>query len=242
MRIPGTKSIITPSDTLIFLSALYLGAPGATIIACADIFLATQRATKRWSARLAAPAVMAITVYPATELLKWALRYLEQMPLAESAGLFIALQLFALTHFLLNSGLVATLSALKRREAIFTVWRSNYAWYGVMNAANASAAGLIYLGIQKFGVVSLLAVGPIVVVVFATCFFYLKQIEQAERHLHELGESEERFRSSFDYASTGMALLGTDEKWLQVNHALCRLAWLLRRRVGDEQFAQRLAS
>ncbi|HWQ36396.1 MAG TPA: EAL domain-containing protein [Blastocatellia bacterium] len=223
VRIPGTKAIITPSDALVFLSALCLNAAGATLIACADIFLATCRASRRWTSRLAAPAQMAVTMYFSATLLKWALRWLEQKHLSASTCLFVALLSFACAHFLINTGLVAALLALKQGEAFLPLWRDNYALVGLVNAANASAAGLIYLGLQKFGLVSLLAAGPIVAVIFATCFFYLKQAEQAERHLQELTESEERFHSAFDYASTGMGLLGKDEKWMQVNHALCHL-------------------
>src|SRR5215217_4842595 len=36
-----------------------------------------------------------------------------------------------------------------------------------------------------------------------------------------LRESEERFRSAYDYAAIGMALVGLDGGWLQANRALC---------------------
>jgi PAS domain S-box-containing protein len=46
-----------------------------------------------------------------------------------------------------------------------------------------------------------------------------------ERHrdTQRLRDSEERFRSAFDSASIGKALVGLDGKWLRVNQALCRL-------------------
>ncbi len=39
----------------------------------------------------------------------------------------------------------------------------------------------------------------------------------------ERQESEERFRSSFNYASHGIALVGLNGRWLRVNHALCEM-------------------
>jgi PAS domain S-box-containing protein len=44
-----------------------------------------------------------------------------------------------------------------------------------------------------------------------------KQVEEALR------QSEERFRSAFDHASIGMALIGLEGRWLKVNPALCEI-------------------
>jgi PAS domain S-box-containing protein len=43
------------------------------------------------------------------------------------------------------------------------------------------------------------------------------------RTILALRESEERFRSAFDYAAIGMALVGTDGRWMKVNHPLCEI-------------------
>ncbi len=39
----------------------------------------------------------------------------------------------------------------------------------------------------------------------------------------ELAVSEERFRNAFDFAGTGMALVGIDGSWLRVNRAICEI-------------------
>ena len=45
----------------------------------------------------------------------------------------------------------------------------------------------------------------------------IKQIELA------LSESEERFRSAFDHAAIGMALVSPEGQWLKVNRSLCKI-------------------
>ncbi len=48
----------------------------------------------------------------------------------------------------------------------------------------------------------------------------ITEIRKAEEALRE---SEERFRSAFDHAAIGMALVGLDGRWLRVNPALCEI-------------------
>lgn len=46
---------------------------------------------------------------------------------------------------------------------------------------------------------------------------------QTAMDLHRLRESEERFRSAFENAAIGMALVSPSGQWLRVNQALCRI-------------------
>lgn len=73
-------------------------------------------------------------------------------------------------------------------------------------------------------------VTPIVAIVYLTYKTYLRNIQasltqtkEAERHAVLLEASEERFRSAFNHASIGMALVSEDGKWLQANQALSQI-------------------
>ncbi|HLL40798.1 MAG TPA: PAS domain S-box protein, partial [Rubrobacteraceae bacterium] len=50
-----------------------------------------------------------------------------------------------------------------------------------------------------------------------------RDVTDRKRAEEALRRSEERFRSSFRDAAIGMALVGTDGRWLQVNHSLCEM-------------------
>ena len=53
--------------------------------------------------------------------------------------------------------------------------------------------------------------------------FRIENINQRKEIEEKLRESEEKFRKIFEHSSIGISLVGIDGRWLQVNHALCRI-------------------
>ncbi|MBC7931102.1 MAG: PAS domain S-box protein, partial [Rubrivivax sp.] len=51
----------------------------------------------------------------------------------------------------------------------------------------------------------------------------IAEARRIERSVAVLQESEELFRSAFDYAAIGMALVSSKGHWLQVNRSLCEI-------------------
>jgi PAS domain S-box-containing protein len=52
---------------------------------------------------------------------------------------------------------------------------------------------------------------------------HISEIGEPRRQRQELAEAEERFRSAFDNAPIGMALVAPDGRWLKVNRAICEI-------------------
>jgi diguanylate cyclase (GGDEF)-like protein/PAS domain S-box-containing protein len=241
VRIPGTNCVITSSDIFIFLTALIFGIPAAIWIAALDSFVATYRSSQKRSSRLLSTAINAVAMQISAQLFIWVWQQPQLFQADEKARLFTALLLFAFIYFLSNTFLMAHYSASRLDKPVLAFWWENYAWVSSTYMASATVAGLIYLGLERYGAVVILAAAPIVVVVFTTCHFYFRQAEErdklnrqrleaaetqaalAEKHLCEMQESEERFRSAFDYAAIGMALVSPSGQWVQVNHSLCQI-------------------
>jgi diguanylate cyclase (GGDEF)-like protein/putative nucleotidyltransferase with HDIG domain len=178
IRVPSTQVSITPNDTFIFLTALFLGPAPATVIAVTDALAASCRTSRRWTSRIGGPALMSIAVFLSANLFQGSVGLLREYRLLSTATLLAALLMFSLVHFVLNSSLLVTLQCLKKRTKPFELWRANYAWTSLTYIASASAAGLIYLAMIQYGIALLLAAGPLVAIVFATCHLYFKQSDE----------------------------------------------------------------
>jgi diguanylate cyclase (GGDEF)-like protein/putative nucleotidyltransferase with HDIG domain len=178
IRVPSTQVSITPNDLFVFLTALFLGAGPATLIAVTDAFAASWRTSRRWTSRIGGPALMSVAAFLSASLFQRSLGWLNSYQLLTTATLLTALLVFAVIYFILNSSLLVTLQCLKKRSQPFKLWRANYAWTSLVFIASASAAGVIYLAMIDHGIALLLAAGPLVAIIFATCHFYFKQSDE----------------------------------------------------------------
>lgn len=240
IQIPRLKSHIAVSDTFIFLALLLYGGEFAVVLAAVEAFFSSMRfCNKKLTVFFNAMAMALSTAVVVLVVKVLGLNTETQFHGYDGKlnDFVVVLSVIALTQFLVNTSIASIYDTLKNAMPLWETWKSKYLWTFITYFVGAASAGLLvpisdYVG---FGLV--LATFPIIFFVYFSYRMYVKnmemsitQAEQAESHAKiledqssALRESEERFRSAFNYAPIGIAMVSSTGKWLKVNHALCTI-------------------
>jgi diguanylate cyclase (GGDEF)-like protein/PAS domain S-box-containing protein len=237
LQIPRLKSHIAVSDTFIFLALLLYGGEFAVVLAAVEAFFSSWRFCNKKLTVFFNAMAMALS----TSIVVITLKSLGLDTISHSHGygerlndFIVALSVMAMTQFIVNTSIASVYDTLKNAMPLWETWKSKYVWTFITYIFGAASAGLLgqisdYVG---FGLV--LATFPIIFFIYFSYRMYVKNMEmsiaqadQAEQHAKiledqsvALRESEERFRSAFNYAPIGIALVSSTGRWLKVNHAL----------------------
>jgi signal transduction histidine kinase/CheY-like chemotaxis protein len=208
VQMPRFNSVISVSDTLVFLILLLYGTEIAVMIAAAEAFLSTLRFSKKRMTVWFNFSCCASSTFLTAHLLQLWFGDILSLHTSDFSGTFIlSICVMALVQYATNSGIVAIAGALKNDRPIWETWKTHYLWTSITYLAGASAAGLIAKLVGLVGFYIILVTAPIIAIVFFTYRTYLKnvessaaQAEQAERHVEELSHyiaEQERIRQQF---------------------------------------------
>ena len=222
IRIPRINGHISVSDTFFFLTILMYGGEAAVLLAALEAFSSSLRFSKKSIA--ISPLTIAFNggmMACSTFITVMVVRYffgdvgsLRHGPF--SAEFVIALSVMALVQYVSNSSLAAIYSALKSSEPVWHTWTKYYLWASITYFAGASTAGIAAKMTDTAGFYALVAMTPIVAIVYFTYRTYLRNIEvmaaaakaeaaaahasEAERHVAELNHyiaEQKRIREQF---------------------------------------------
>jgi diguanylate cyclase (GGDEF)-like protein/PAS domain S-box-containing protein len=232
------KVQITVSDTFIFLSMLLYGGEVAIMLAAVEAFFSSFRFSKLWFTRFFNGGLLSSSTFLTAFIVGRLFGSLPELLHSPVSSTFIsAVGVMAFVQYIGNSGIAALRESLKIDRPFWQTWKEYYLWTSVTYLAGGTAAGLTAWLIARTGFYAFLITFPVMWIIYFTYQTYRKQLEataaqaeQAKLHADEqmrisraLRESEEHFRSAFDHAAAGMALVGTDGHWRSVNRSLCNL-------------------
>lgn len=240
IQIPRFRSYIAVSDTFIFLALLLYGGEAAIILAAVESFCSAWRVCKKKITVFFNAGVLGLctTLVVATLFLTGYLDAIQYNGQGQDWNRFIiALSIMALTQFAANTTIAAIYGGLKSNTPTWDVWKTKYLWLFLTYVVGVATAGALFHLSHSIGFGAVIASFPIILLIYLSYKMYsenvemsISQAEQAEEHARvlesqsaALRKSEERFRSAFDHAPIGIALVAPEGKWLKVNRAMCSI-------------------
>ncbi len=242
VRIPGSKHAFSAGEMFSILLLLLAGPGAAALAAASEGFVGAWRSTRRWTSRLACPAMAAVSMALAGSAFRASAAAIGPIGARREAALLLLAMAAALLHFFVNTLLVTLVLHLKRAERLrLDTFFANFGWVGTTYTSNALIAGSLHLAFKASGIGALAGAVPIIVALLVMLHYHFRQresdhraqahrVETAEReaersarHLRELRESELRFHSAFSHAAIGMMLVTDSGQVIQANAAMLAL-------------------
>ncbi|MGB8509909.1 MAG: EAL domain-containing protein [Pyrinomonadaceae bacterium] len=227
LKVPRVAAYVPVSDLFVFLAVFLFDGEAAVLLAALVAIPAALGFSRRLSTLLSASARAALTLalsVLAIRLFSTSLTALAHD--AQSQTLVFALCLLAATHSCASVFATARESDSDSRLS----FPKRYALTFLTYFALASLAGLLARVAGIYGLAPFLACASGVAVLHFVGCAYAARVHASRALVVPPGEmratrqeSRETFRSAFDHAAIGMALVSPRGQWLQVNRSLCEL-------------------
>lgn len=219
-KMSSSEETISVTDAFVFLALLQWGIPAAILVAAAaELPVFRWNAIRRFQSYLFNISAAVTAAWLAGITLQITFRAAPEhfVSVLSDSGFIMSVGLMGLLYYCAQMSLTAFLQTMQMTARQWRVWmRQFYTWRCLILFIASAAAGATIKFAGNLYFFSILIIALIILLVYFTYQAYIKSLDA-------LQESEERFRSSFDYATVGMALVSPRGEWLRVNQSMSEL-------------------
>jgi diguanylate cyclase (GGDEF)-like protein/PAS domain S-box-containing protein len=239
--IPRGRGNIRVTDAFIFLAMLLFGGDAGVIFAALVGVCLSLRSGKSTLQYLFQTSLTIVSAF----VLVWTIR-LSFGPISTlgqasySLAFFEGLGLAILVQAIFTTAIILMNGAYKIQQALWKTISSVFFWSFIAYTFGVIAAHIISILVVTVGFNAFMVVTAIAALGHAAFRMYLRNVEerhpQEERIGAKMKDDSERFRSAFDHAAIGMAIVSSEGRWLQVNRSLCALLGYSARELMNTDF------
>jgi diguanylate cyclase (GGDEF)-like protein/putative nucleotidyltransferase with HDIG domain len=231
--LPGTKTVVSVSESLVFLMAIVYGPYHACVIGAVDGIVASRKLAKRRIYILIDGAILSLSAFASAWFYLLAQRALERNTILGIEQHTLELVVFpliamAIVHYLANISLTAILAGATRVSGFFRLWKESFPWVPLTYLAGATSVGVAAYALSNFTVAATFIVVvltlPVPFIIYFTFKTYQARVEEERRHLDHVNEIH---RSTLE--ALAMAIDAKD----QTTHEHIRRVQVYARRLGE---------
>ena len=187
LGIPKVSSGLTISDIFVFISVFLFGPHASVVLAASDTAIWSLQDKKKRSLVWYNVAVISLSVFVSSTVVEGVFGDLKTAS-SDLLNLAMAAGLLALIHFLLRSGLVSSLAALKSGRSLYAVWKDSALLTSIYYVASALTACLVVELITAISFYAFIISIPILAITYFTYKVYLDKVETSNRHAEQMAD------------------------------------------------------
>jgi diguanylate cyclase (GGDEF)-like protein/putative nucleotidyltransferase with HDIG domain len=185
--IPKTSSTVTISDAFVFISILRYGTYASVVLAAIDAAIYSLQHKSRKRIIWFNMAVMSLSVFVSSEAVKFVFQDFSALE-SNIGNLILATGLLAMIHYVLNSGTMSIVTALRQSRTFFSTWKDSFLWTSLTYFAGAVTACLIIKLIEVISFYAFIVSVPILTITYFTYKVYLDKVEASNRHAEQMAD------------------------------------------------------